>query len=165
MHNPGCQCTTCRQTAYYRPKPKPAEPKPTNPPANGGPVNSITVVGNLTRDPELRYTNAQKPMCTFSVAYSTRRKDGDQWVDGDTAYFDCVAFDTLAENIAETLSKGTRTIVAGKLKQRSWDTPEGDKRSKVEIIVDACGRDLRWSDSPAGSKPAPSRPDPMDEPF
>jgi single-strand DNA-binding protein len=131
-------------------------------------VNSITVVGNLTRDPELRYTNAQKPMCTFTVAYSTRRKDGDQWVDGDTAYFDCVTFGTLAENVAETLSKGTRAIVAGKLQQRSWDTPDGDKRTKVEIIVDACGRDLRWADSPAPSRPASrpaSRPDELEEPF
>lgn len=124
-------------------------------------MNHITVVGNLTRDPELRYTNAQKPMCTFTVAYSTRRKEGDQWVDGDTAFFDCVTFGPMAENIAEQLPKGTRVIAAGKLQQRSWETPDGDKRSKVELIVDACGRDLKWGDR---TEPA-RRSDPLEEPF
>lgn len=123
-------------------------------------TNTVTVVGNLTRDPELRYSNNAQPIANLSVAQTARKKDGDQWVDGDTSYFDCVVFGPLAENVAEQLAKGTRVIVTGKLQQRSWETPDGNKRSKVELVVDACGPDLRWIKDGAAR-----RPDPAEEPF
>jgi single-strand DNA-binding protein len=123
-------------------------------------MNHVTVVGNLTRDPELRYTNASKPVVSFTVAETARRKDGDQWVDGDTSYYDCTAWDSLAENIAENLSKGTRVIVTGRLQQRSWETPDG-KRSKVELRIEACGPDLKW----VKDRAATPQVDPMEDPF
>jgi single-strand DNA-binding protein len=108
--------------------------------------NSVTITGNCTRDPELRYTNNGMQIATFGVAINQRkRNDSGQWEDGETSYFDVTCFRELAENVAESVSKGTRVIVAGNLKQRSWETPDGDRRSKVEIIADEVGPSLRWA--------------------
>jgi single-strand DNA-binding protein len=108
--------------------------------------NSVTITGNCTRDPELRYTNNGMQIATFGVAINQRkRNDSGQWEDGETSYFDVTCFRELAENVAESVSKGTRVIVAGTLKQRSWETPDGDKRSKVEVIADEVGPSLRWA--------------------
>jgi single-strand DNA-binding protein len=107
----------------------------------------VTIIGNCTRDPELRYTNGGMQVAGFGVAINQRRRNNDtgQWEDGETSYFDVTCFRELAENVAESISKGTRVIVSGTLRQRSWETPDGDKRSKVEIIADEVGPSLRWA--------------------
>jgi single-strand DNA-binding protein len=108
--------------------------------------NTVTIIGNATRDPEIRHTSSGLQIASFGVAINQRKKnDAGQWEDGDPSYFDITCFRELAENVAETVMKGTRVIVAGTLKQSSWETPEGDKRSKIEIIADEVGPSLRWA--------------------
>jgi len=109
-------------------------------------MNHVTICGNLTRDVELRYANNEKPMCTFGVAISKRTRDEHgQWVDGETSFFDVVQFGPPAEHLAETCRKGDRVFVSGRLEQRSWETPDGDKRSKIQIIAEASGPELKWN--------------------
>jgi single-strand DNA-binding protein len=108
------------------------------------PDTHISIVGNLTETPELRFTPNGAPVANFSVAVTPRVKDGDGWRDGETSFFRCTAWRTLAENLAE-LAKGTRVLVQGRLTQRSWETPEGDKRSVVEVQVEEAGPSLRWA--------------------
>ena len=108
--------------------------------------NQIVIVGNLTRDPELRYTPNGAAVVKFRVAVNRRYKDqaGD-WKDGETSYFTVNAWRTLAENVAESLTRGANVIVVGRLQQRSWETQEGDKRSKIEVVADEVGPSLRWA--------------------
>jgi single-strand DNA-binding protein len=109
--------------------------------------NTVTIVGNLTDDPELRYTPNGAAVVNFTVAVSRRFKDEatNQWKDGDTSFLRCSAWRSLAENVAESLTRGTRVVVTGRLRQRSWETQEGDKRSTVEIEVDEIGPSLKWA--------------------
>ena len=109
--------------------------------------NQITIVGNMTDDPELRYTPNGAAVANFSVAVSRRVKDeaSGQWKDADTSFFRVAAWRSLGENVAETLTRGSRVLVIGRLRQRSWETPEGDKRSTVEIEADEVGPSLRWA--------------------
>ncbi|MGH2712021.1 MAG: single-stranded DNA-binding protein [Actinomycetota bacterium] len=109
--------------------------------------NQITIVGNMTDDPELRYTPNGAAVANFSVAVSRRTKDETtgQWKDADTSFFRVAAWRSLGENVAETLTRGSRVLVIGRLRQRSWETPEGDKRSTVEIEADEVGPSLRWA--------------------
>ncbi|MFM8999411.1 MAG: single-stranded DNA-binding protein [Actinomycetota bacterium] len=108
--------------------------------------NQITIVGNLTDDPELRYTPNGAAVVKFRVAVNRRYRDeSGQWKDGDTSYFTVNAWRNLAENIAESLTRGTRVVVAGRLQMRSWETAEGDKRSVVEIEADEVGPSLKWA--------------------
>lgn len=107
--------------------------------------NAVTIVGTLTRDPELRYTPSGATVVTFGIARNTRRKEGDEWVDGDPQFYDVKAWNSLAENIAESLTKGTRVVIFGELEYRTWETDGGDKRSKIEIKAEAIGPDLRWA--------------------
>ena len=108
--------------------------------------NQITIVGNLTDDPELRYTPNGAAVVNFSVAVTPRMRDeGGGWKDGDTSFFRCNAWRNLAENVAESLTRGTRVVVAGRLQMRSWETQEGDKRTVVEIEADEIGPSLRWA--------------------
>lgn len=108
--------------------------------------NSVSIIGNCTRDPELRFTPGGKPVASFGVAYSTRRrKDDGSWEDGDTSFFDVSCWDQLAENVCESIQKGNRVVVTGRLQQRSWENTEGEKRSKVEIVADDVSPSLRWS--------------------
>src|SRR5204863_9692208 len=109
--------------------------------------NQVVIVGNLTRDPELRYTPNGAALVKFGVAVSRRVKDDatGQWKDADTSFFDVTAWRTLAENIAETLTQGSRVVVVGRLRTNSWETPEGDRRTKVEIEADEVGPSLRWA--------------------
>jgi single-strand DNA-binding protein len=109
------------------------------------PDTHVTINGNLTENPELRFTPNGAPVANFTVAVTPRVKDGDGWKDGDTSFFRCTAWRTLAENLAESLSKGARVLVQGRLQQRSWETPEGDKRSVVEVQVEEAGPSLRWA--------------------
>ena len=121
--------------------------------------NQVTIVGNLTDDPELRYTPNGAAVVKFRVAVNRRYKDeSGNWKDGETSYFSVNAWRSLAENSAETLTRGTRVVVTGRLQMRSWETQEGDKRTVVEIeptsTVRACvGRPRRSSArvAPGGS--------------
>lgn len=108
---------------------------------------TVTVVGNLTNDPELRFTPSGAAVASFTVASSSRVLDKatNEWKDGDTTYLRCSVWRQYAENVAESLTKGTRVIVTGRLKQRSYETREGEKRTVMEIDVDDVGPALRYA--------------------
>ena len=123
--------------------------------ANG---NTITIIGNVTRDPELRYLTSGTALAQLGVAVNRRYQQNGEWQE-DTSFFDVVCWRDLADNVSESISKGDRIIVTGRLEQRSWETQDGDKRSKVEIVADEVGPSLRWAtariekirrDGPAG---------------
>jgi single-strand DNA-binding protein len=105
----------------------------------------ITVVGNLVNDPELRFTPAGQPVATFRVASTPRfmAKTTNEWKDGDSLFLTCNVWRQAAENVAESLQRGMRVIVNGRLKQRSYETKEGEKRTVYEIEVDDVGPSLR----------------------
>jgi single-strand DNA-binding protein len=105
----------------------------------------VTITGNLTEDPELRYTPNGAPVANLRVAVTPRVKDGDGWKDGDTSFFQVTAWRTLAENVAESLTKGARVMVYGTLRQRSWETDTGERRSVVEVQAEEVGPSLRWA--------------------
>jgi single-strand DNA-binding protein len=104
----------------------------------------ITLVGNITADPELRFTPSGAAVAKFTVASTPRffDKTSNEWRDGDTLFLTCNAWRGMGENIAESLTKGNRVIVQGRLKQRSYETKEGEKRSVYEVEVDDIGPSL-----------------------
>jgi len=106
--------------------------------------STVTLVGNLTRDPELRFTTGGRGQASFGLAVSRRYQVNNEWQE-QTSFFNIVAWGTLGENIAASLTKGTRVIVTGRLEQRSYETKEGEKRSVVEVIADEIGPSLRWA--------------------
>ncbi|MFL6206049.1 MAG: single-stranded DNA-binding protein [Acidimicrobiales bacterium] len=150
--------------------------------------NTVTVIGNVTRDPELRFTPSGQAIATFGLAVNRRwqNRQTQEWEE-QVSFFDITCWAQLGQNVADTLVKGSRAIVTGRLEQRSWETDQGDKRSKVEIIADEVGPSLRWAtaeitrnerreggDAPAGGggggtrpvpNPAPAGYDPAEEPF
>ena len=107
----------------------------------------ITVVGNLTGDPELRFTPSGAAVANFTVASTPRTFDrqANEWKDGDTLFMRCSIWREAAENVAESLTKGMRVIVQGRLVQRSYETREGEKRTVVELQVDEVGPSLRYA--------------------
>ncbi len=107
----------------------------------------ITVVGNLTGDPELRFTASGAAVANFTVASTPRALDRatNEWKDGEALFLRCSLWRQPAENIAESLTRGTRVIVTGRLKQRSYETKEGEKRTVVELDVDEIGPSLRYA--------------------
>jgi len=109
--------------------------------------NSVTLVGNLTDDPELRFTAQGAAVANFRIAVSKRIKDPqtNEWKDGDTSFFRVNVWRQLAENVAESLTRGTRVVVTGTLKMRQWETQEGEKRSVVEIEATEVGPSLKWA--------------------
>lgn len=112
--------------------------------------NAVHLVGNCTRAPELRFTSGGLASASFGLAINNRKKDAaGEWVDGDPQFFDIVTFGTLAENVAESVDKGHRVGVNGRLSYSSWESDDGGKRSKVEVIADSVGHDLRWQTSTA----------------
>ena len=108
--------------------------------------NSVTLIGNITRDPELRFTPSGQATASFGLAVNRRwqNKQSQEWEEA-TSFFDVVCWRELADNVSESLQKGSRVIVTGRLEQRSWETPDGDKRSKVEVVADEIGPSLRWA--------------------
>jgi single-strand DNA-binding protein len=108
------------------------------------PDNSVTLVGNITRDPELRFTPSGQAIATFGMAVNRRFQRNGQWEE-QTSFFNITAWGTLGENASNSLSKGARIIVNGRLEQRSWETQEGEKRSVVEVVADEIGPSLRWA--------------------
>ena len=106
--------------------------------------NTVTVVGTLTRDPELRFTQGAQGVATIGIAVNRRYQRNNEWVE-DTSFFNVTAWGSLAENAASSLSKGSRIIVTGRMQQRSYETQAGEKRSVVEIVADEIGPSLRWA--------------------
>ena len=108
--------------------------------------NTVTVVGNVTRDPEIRYTPSGQTVATFGLAVNRRwqNKATQEWEE-QVSFFDVKCWSQMAENVAESVPRGTRVIVSGRLEQRSWETDNGDKRSKVEVVADDVAPSLRWA--------------------
>jgi single-strand DNA-binding protein len=108
---------------------------------------TVTVVGNLTSDPELRFTPAGSAVANFTVASTPRLFDRESgaWRDGDALFLRCSLWREYAENVAESLVRGTRVVVHGRLRQRSYDTKEGEKRTVVELEVEEIGPALRYA--------------------
>jgi len=106
--------------------------------------NTVTLVGNVTRDPEIRFTTGGRGVASFGLAVNRRYQSNGEWQE-QTSFFDIVCWGSLGENAAASLGKGTRIVVVGRLEQRSWETPDGDKRSKVEVVADELGPSLRWA--------------------
>ena len=153
------------------------------------PGNSVTMVGNCTRDPELRFTSSGQAVATFGLAVNRRwqNRQTNEWEE-QVSFFDVTCWQQMAENVAESITKGTRVVVNGRLDQRSWETQDGDKRTKVEIVADEVAPSLRYataqvvrnerregfdgggnSGGGGGSRPAPNDPpagyDMDEEPF
>ncbi|MBR7742657.1 single-stranded DNA-binding protein [Phycicoccus sp. BSK3Z-2] len=107
----------------------------------------ITIVGNLTADPELRFTPSGAAVANFTVASTPRQFDrqNNEWKDGETLFMRCSIWRDAAENVAESLHRGTRVVVTGRLKSRSFETKEGEKRTVMELEVDEVGPSLRYA--------------------
>jgi single-strand DNA-binding protein len=132
--------------------------------------NTVTIVGNLTRDPEMRYTTTGRGQTTLGVAVSRRYQDRNGEWQEESGFYDVVCWGTLADNVAASLHKGSRVVVSGRLQFRSWENENGDKRSKIEIVADDVGPSLRWATAdvhkversgPGDGGPPPSRPAPQ----
>ena len=132
--------------------------------------NTLTVVGNVGDDPELRFTNSGTALAKFSLAVYAGK-------DKDSSWFDVTVWGQLAENVAESVTKGQRVMVLGRLEQQRWETPQGDKRSKVAIVADDVGPSLQWATAqvaktvvwregaPDAEREAPVQREFSDEPF
>jgi single-strand DNA-binding protein len=108
--------------------------------------NTVTIVGNITDDPELRFTPNGAAVANFTVAVNRRFKgQSGQWEDKLDGFFRCSCWRDMAENVSESLQKGTRVVLTGRLQQRSWEDNDGNKRSSFEIQVDEVGPSLRWA--------------------
>ncbi len=109
--------------------------------------NMVTVVGNLTADPELRYTQSGTAVANFTVAQTPRTLDRatGEWRDGDTLFLRCTAWREIAEHMMESVVKGSRVVVVGRLKQRSFELADGDKRTVIELHADEVGVSLRYA--------------------
>jgi single-strand DNA-binding protein len=109
--------------------------------------NHTTLVGNLVEDPEVRFTNTGIAVTNLRVAVTQRVQQDGQWRDGDTSFFkvNVNVWRGQAENLADSLTKGDRVMVTGRLRQRSWETPEGEKRSVTELEAEEVGASLKWA--------------------
>jgi single-strand DNA-binding protein len=145
--------------------------------------NTVTLVGNVTRDPELRFTPSGQATASFGLAVNRVWNDRQSNERREAvSFFDVVCWREMAENVSESLQKGARVVVTGRLEQRTWETSDGDKRSKIEVIADEVGPSLRWATAeirkndrrgpteaapagPARQSPAPAAYEYGDEPF
>ncbi|HEX3425603.1 MAG TPA: single-stranded DNA-binding protein [Acidimicrobiales bacterium] len=129
--------------------------------------NHVSITGNITRDPELRFTPSGQAIANFGVAVNRRwqNRQTNEWEEA-TSFFDVVAWGTLGENCAQSLTRGSRVVVSGRLDQRNWENQEGEKRSKIEIVADEVAPSLRFATvkieknerrTPDGSAPAGPR--------
>jgi single-strand DNA-binding protein len=109
------------------------------------PETFVSLVGNLTDDPEVRFTPQGTAVASFRLAVTPRVNDGGTWKDGDTSFFRVNAWRDLGEHVTDSLSKGDRALVLGRLKTRSWETPEGERRSVVEVEAEEVGPSLKWA--------------------
>jgi single-strand DNA-binding protein len=106
--------------------------------------STATLIGNITRDPELRFTASGQAIASFGIAVNRRWQKNGEWVE-QTSFFNVSAWGQLGENVAESLGKGTRVVVYGRLEQREYETKEGEKRSVVEIVADDVAPSMRWA--------------------
>ena len=108
--------------------------------------NNVDLVGNVTRDPELRFTPNGQAVATFGLAVNRRwqNRQTNEWEEA-VSFFDIVCWAQMAENVSESITRGTRVMVTGRLEQRSWETQDGDKRSIVEVDIKEIGPSLRWA--------------------
>ena len=106
--------------------------------------NSITVSGNLTKDPELRFAGGGRAVASFGIAVARRFQVNGEWQE-QTSFLNVVAWGSLGENVAASLSKGSRAVVTGRLEQRSYETQDGERRSVTEIVADDIGASLKWA--------------------
>ncbi|MFC8015164.1 single-stranded DNA-binding protein [Streptomyces cinereoruber] len=129
----------------------------------------LTVTGNLVDDPELRFTSTGVPVARFTVASTPRvfDRDTNTWRDGEPTFLDCSCWRQLAENTAESLAKGSRVVVAGRLRTDRWETPEGEKRSRIVLEADEVGAALTFATVTITrtTRPAPSRETAPDDPW
>lgn len=107
-------------------------------------TNTVTLIGNLTRDPELRFTTGGRAIASFGLAVNRRYQQNGEWQE-QVSFFNVTCWGDLGENVATSMTKGSRIIVTGRLEQRSWETSEGEKRTVVEVIADEVGPSLRWA--------------------
>lgn len=107
----------------------------------------VTIVGNLTGDPELKFTGNGQALARFTVASTPRTfdREANQWKDGTSTFFRCAAWRQLAEHVAGSLSKGSRVVLSGRIRQHDWQTPEGENRSMLAVEVDEIGASLRFT--------------------
>ena len=105
----------------------------------------VTITGNLTTDPELKFTPNGAAVANFRIAVTSRVRDGNTWRDGETSFFRVNAWRQLAQHVTDSLAKGDRAVVIGRLRSRSWETPEGERRSVVEVQAEEVGPSLRWA--------------------
>ena len=127
--------------------------------------NQVTLTGNLTDDPELRFTPGGVAVANFRLAVDQRVWDSDGWKDGEPSYFRVSVWRDQAEHVSRSLHKGARCVIVGRLRSRSWETPEGQRRSAVEVDAEEVGMSLRFA--PAGTATAAAAtpdPDPDPEP-
>ena len=108
--------------------------------------NNVTLVGNVTRDPEIRYTPSGQTVATFGLAVNRRwqNRQTNEWEE-QVSFFDVKCWAQMAENVSDSITRGTRVIVSGRLEQRSWETDNGEKRSKIEVVADEVAPSLRWA--------------------
>ncbi|MDP9069296.1 MAG: single-stranded DNA-binding protein [Actinomycetota bacterium] len=123
-------------------------------------MNQVALVGNITDDPELRYTQSGAALASFTVAVSHRSKHNGEWQDVNDGFFRCTAWRSNAENAAQTLKKGMRVFVAGKLAQRNWQDEGGNKRQSVEIQITHVGPDLQFATAEVAKSAAEGSPAP-----
>jgi single-strand DNA-binding protein len=109
------------------------------------PDTHVTIAGNLTADPELTITTSGTQVANFRVAVTPRVRDGNTWRDGDTSFYRVTCWRDLATNVTDSLGKGDRVLVVGQLRQRSWETDEGEQRSVVEVTAEEVGPSLKWA--------------------
>jgi single-strand DNA-binding protein len=105
----------------------------------------VTLTGNLTDDPELKITPTGVPVASFRLACTPRVRDGETWRDGETSFFRVNVWRELGEHVADSLAKGDRAVVIGRLKARTWESAEGERRTVVEVDADEVGPSLRWA--------------------
>jgi single-strand DNA-binding protein len=133
--------------------------------------NQVTLAGNLTDDPELRFTPNGVAVANFRLAVDQRVWDIDGWKDGETSFFRVSVWRDQAEHVSRSLDKGARCVVVGRLRSRSWETPEGQRRSAVEVDAEEVGMSLRFAPvvsppaeaataQPEPAKPEPAKPEP-----
>lgn len=106
--------------------------------------NHVTLVGNATRDGDLSFSAQGTAITSFGLAINSRKQVNGEWVDGDPQFYEVKSFGEFAENVAETIMKGTRVVVTGRLNYQSWEK-DGERRNKIEVIADAIGPDLKWA--------------------
>ncbi|MER5223081.1 single-stranded DNA-binding protein [Streptomyces flaveus] len=126
----------------------------------------ITIIGNLTADPEIKVLESGQALARFTVASTPRMfdREANQWKDGTSTFFRCAAWRALAEHVADSLTKGSRVVLSGRIRQHDWKTPEGENRSMLAVEVDEIGASLRFTTVTINGKTA-NKPDPSADPW